>query len=576
VTGEAGRPALAQFLFGWSAHGLFGTGYGIRAASSDLLRLSRDGWQPYLAFCDYMPQAERQAAPDPPVVIARYRLSAGGYLIARKRPTGRRDTYFVHGIVDPDGLVDPLAVASSGDAGFWLESDAHLDAAEKALPGFDVASWEGIGGADAVAAPALTADELAELVSSFVVASAARTPVAVAGRGMTALPRIRALLWMLPASVGADLCFSTYETLDRPAALDVVASDDPPRPPAPPEWVRLLAELAHERPAAVSALRADGRVLNLVDYAALVAAAHGPLAAGSLRTALEHRSPFLADMASRPELAPALLDAIEAAPGWWESAGLERVLELPLDGDILDQRAVLERAVARGAAGDAGAASALVTLYRAREANLGGRLADLERIRAAGAQVVDELPALLLSDQPELPEDAIAAWLPMLVTSWSRLASVLDALPPWLRPRVLVKTLMEGDADAAAELGRQRAALIFDAIATAAPEPAAGERAARFLVDFAMTQPDPSRTLQDALQHSLHPPFVRGELAGRLSDVADVVTPALRQDLLWAGTADFPAFHRLVARIPRASQPVPRPDASPEERSRLGRLLPRR
>jgi hypothetical protein len=543
------RVALPQFFYCWSSHGLFGTGYGVRATTPEMQRWSRDDWVPYTTFCDYIPQAERQGRDEAPVTLARYRLAGGGYLIARKTLTGRRQTYFVHAIVDAEGVVDPLAIAASDDARFWVTSEDGLEPSERTLSAFDALQFA------APAAPPEVPDERLEpLVAHFAGAWSSHQPAVVAGEGVDALPAMRALLALLPRRVAAKVCFSTYEAHDRPGALDLVAARDAAPAAGTPAWVRRLVALARSDPEWLRGLNEDERVAELPHLAAAIEAVHAPLTPNTVHDAVQRSSPFVPELMQRPEFAPALIEAVDANPQWWRSVGFDRLRVHPLTSAVGSSAELLEAAAARFARGKTAAGAALVALYQTIEPDLDGRLRDVEALMA---DVPPQLAALLLNDQESVPEAAAARWEPWLVSRWSRLGETLRLVPEGLWRRVIRASIMEGEGDDAPALAGPQERLAFELVGELAADPRHDDRAAAFLVMYVVRSPDPAGALTDALGSNLPAAFVRGALSNRLLDAQEVVTPTVARELLRAGVADHAAFRRLVVDPPRRTGPPP-------------------
>jgi hypothetical protein len=557
--GSADAPtSLPQFLYCWSAHGLFGTGYGVRAATADLAQLDRHEWDEYAAFCDYMPQEERQSpdyADRAPLVLARYRLPRGGFLIARKTPTGRPGTYFVHAILDTAGVADPLAIVDSYNAPFWRTDDDELGEGTHLLPAFDAAPWRA---PDRAARPPEACEDLEGLLAAFVQAERSPGPLRLGGAGLDALRQVRTLLWFLPPSVAAALSFSTYESRERPGVLDVVAVEDARTqpPPVATGWVATLARLAREDPQELLALRDDERVRSMADLAAAVGARHEPVTPEAVRDAVEGGSPFLAELGRRPAFPELVVQAIDADPEWWRATGLAR-----LPADVLGPPAeLLALAAARHEAGDIGAASAFLRAYADAQPARPARLEDLWHVRdTAKPTTVTELASRLLDGPGELSEAERAEWEPLLICAWSRAAGVLRTTPAAWRPRLLGRIIEEGDDDASPPLGRDAWELVLDAVAVAARDPKLERRAADFLTGYASRQGDPTAVLEDALRRMPPPAFVREALAESLERSGIAVTPGLRRELLRAGTADLAAFQRLMVQTAAVRRPEPAP-----------------
>jgi hypothetical protein len=556
--------ALSQFVYCWSAHGLFGTGYGVRAATSDLLQLTREDWGRYVAFCDYLPEADRQRndfEQTAPLCLARYRLPDGGYLIVRKAPGGRRGTYFVHAVIDADGAIDSTAIVASSDASFWLEADDGLEPGET-LPALDADAW-----LTSVPEHVAPGGETARDLAAFAAANAEGAVTRISGVGRPVLPRIAALLRLLPEALAAGICFSTYEAGERTSALDLVADDEAVPGPEPNEWMSRLVELGREAPDATAALRGDERVRTLADLAEAVEAVTAPVAAAALTDAVASASPFLPELLRRPGAAEAVVDAIDAAPQAWGRGDLGGVDLAALLGG---PEAVL--ALAAGRLGDRpAAAKVFAAAYGTARPDLDSRLRDLQA-SAAGMEADDvtELALLLLGDQSTVDAATAHAWQAVIRPRWTRMAELMRTTRPGLQAAVVRGGLFEGAGDGPPRLPGDAAHLVVDAVADAATVPGLERRAAAFLVGFAVGRECEHEILLRALER-LAPGFVRGPLADRLVDEHYRPDEAVRAALQRAGLADAEAFRLLTE--PAAVAPE---REAPRRRRGLAALFRRR
>jgi hypothetical protein len=516
-----------------------------------LLRWTPDDWQRYLAFCDYIPQAERQQralSGDAPVALARYRLGQAGYLIARKTLTGRPGTFFVHAIIDAHGVVDPLDVAASEGAAFWVTSEDGLEPAQRALERFDVTHF---GEAARIPQPPDPA-----LLARFAGAWANRRILSLECDGADAVAQVHSLLRWLPASVRATLAFSTYEAGTRPGVIDIVGSRQPaPAASTVPDWVHRALALD---PETLDTIRDDPRVTDLGGYVAAVDAIAGPLTAAALEAAVNEQSPALERMIARPELREALLEAIDARADWWRGVGLSRVLAL--EPDLGPAGRILEAAAHRHANARLGPAGTLVWLYQRLQPDLEQRLADLEAL----PHPAHALGPALLSDQRSVPDDVAAAWEPWLAADWDRLGAALRNAGPALRPRLLRRSIIDGEPGAPS-VGTEHEALVLDVVAELARDERYAVRAATFLLGWVRD----AHALAGALRADLPAPFVRGPLAERLAGAPELLDTAVRGELIRAGLADHAAFRRLIAEPPRGSA-LPAADA-PRSKGLWGR-----
>jgi hypothetical protein len=541
--------ALPQFYFCWSSHGLFGTGYGVRAASRELQALSSEDWQRYVVFCDYVPEEERQdwgEHPDAPITLARYRLPERGYLIARKSPGGRRGTYFVHCILDEAGRIDPAAIASSESAGFWATSDAELDESTKVLPELELSLWDGVG-VDTPWSPLPSASSV-ELEAALLELSAARGEGRVArvrGQGAEALAEVRGLLGLLPSGLAAQICFSTYEARDRSDALDVVAAGDLGAVEPGEVWPRLLVAAAREDPSDFQTIREDPRVTDIPSLVSAVRMRHGEMTPDDLRTALDGDSPFVDALTQRADFSSVLAASIDQAPEWWEREGLNRLFRLRTPPQFISRPEVLLASAAeRSVRGSLQAAAVFTQLYKAVQPHLS---LGAEHLHSLGGDSRAEMAYLLLRGEQKVNPETLTRLMPLLVYRWSRIGTILRELPEDARTAALRRSILEGEQDGVPEIDSLQVGLVVDVVCDLCDAPETRRRTAVFLAMSLRSQRGSNGLIAGVLKRELPPEFVRGELSEALRDEGIPIAPALRGSLLQAGTADHPDFYRLVA-----------------------------
>lgn len=455
-------------------------------------------------------------------MLARYRLDGGGYLIARKTPTGTRaDSFFVHAIVDADGSIDARTVVHAAHAAFWVTTDATLATDERRLSRASIGAFNGNDHpADPLAG--LSRQEATSILAEWLTAGRERRAARLPEYGERALRWLSALLYLLPKAEARDVCFSTCEARERDG-VELCALYEQTGLPEPGEaekaWACHYVDMALANLEQFRRLRCDPAAATMHQLADALELTVAELTAEGLLRTLDSED-ARRFVACRPRLLPEVLGLLRIAPSLCApetAAQIATVLAATHPGE---GAAVLDMLMTALACGEQQLSEALLRVYRELERDPVRRLEGVRKFEPSPQTPL--IAAALISDLVDLDETTGGGWLPLLRGRWSQLGDVLAVVPSGLREAVLSDAVLSGQADTAVHLDPSYDALLADVLARHDVPSRGSARAANLAAAVSAMRTDPGSLLTSIAQATLSPVFIREHLLPALADRLDL------------------------------------------------------